>query len=249
MNNPVTVEICVDSIESAIAADNGGAHRVELCSNLAEGGTTPSTGLVEGVRQRIGANLYVLVRPRPGDFCYSEDEFEVMKRDVLAAKRLGADGVVVGILTEDGLVDVQRTRCLVELAEPMGATFHRAFDMSPDLSIALEDVIDAGVDRILTSGGEQRAEDSIATIAKLVAAAEDRIKIMVGGGIRPTNVRRVLAETRAREIHANLGVVVASPMLYRNERIAMGTIKGREYERVVVSAESVRKLVEAAAMS
>lgn len=246
MNNPVTVEICVDSIESAMAADNGGAHRVELCSNLAEGGTTPSTGLVESVRKKIGASLYVLVRPRPGDFCYSEDEFEVMKRDVLAAKRLGAEGVVIGILKEDGRVDVQRTQCLVELAKPLGTTFHRAFDMSAELSAALEDVIDAGVDRILTSGGEQKAEDSLATIANLVTAAENRTKIMVGGGIRPTNVRRVLAETRAREIHANLGSAAASPMLYRNERISMGVIKGREYERIVVSAESVRELVEAA---
>lgn len=245
MNSPVTVEICVDSIESAMAAEQGGARRIELCSNLAEGGTTPSAGSMERVREKVRASLYVLVRPRAGDFCYSEDEFEIMKRDVALAKRVGADGVAIGILKEDGRIDVQRTRCLVELARPLGTTFHRAFDMSADLNVALEDVVGAGVERILTSGGEQRAEDSLATIAKLVAAAKDRIKIMVGGGIRPANVCRVLAETRAREIHANLGSAVASPMLHRNERISMGTTKGREYERVVVSAESVRKLVEA----
>lgn len=246
MNNPVTVEICVDSIASAIAAEQGGAHRIELCSNLGEGGTTPSAGLMEGVRKKISASLYVLIRPRAGDFCYSEDEFETMKRDVGMAKALGVDGVVFGILKEDGRVDMVRTRCLVGLAKPLGTTFHRAFDMTSDLSAALEDVVGAGIDRILTSGGEQRAEDGIATIARLVATAQDRVKVMVGGGIRETNVRRVLAATRAREIHANLGAAVGSPMLYRNEKISMGTIKGREYQRVVVPAESVRKLVEAA---
>lgn len=246
MKTPVTVEICVDSIASAMAAEQGGAQRIELCSNLGEGGTTPSVGLIECVREKTGTSLYVLIRPRAGDFCYSDDEFAIMKRDVALAKRVGADGVAIGILKEDGRVDVQRTRCLVELARPLGTTFHRAFDMSADLNVALEDVVGAGVERVLTSGGEQRAEDSIATIAKLVAAAGDRIKIMVGGGIRPANVRRVLAETRAREIHANLGSAVASPMLHRNERISMGAIKGREYERIVVSAERVRELVEAA---
>ena len=246
MNNPVTVEICVDSIASAIAAEQGGAHRIELCSNLGEGGTTPSAGLIEGVRKRVRADLYVLIRPRPGDFCYSHDEFESMKRDLLLAKQIGADGIVFGILEEDGHVDVDRSRCLAQLANPLGITFHRAFDMSSDLSAALEDIAEAGIDRILTSGGEQGAEGGIATIARLVDLAQERVKIMIGGGIRETNVRRLIAETRAREIHANLATTVPSPMRYRNERISLGAIKGHEYRRAIVHEDRVRKLVEAA---
>jgi len=246
MNNSVLVEICVDSIESALAAERGGAHRVELCSNLLEGGTTPSAGLIETVRRRVRIGLHVIIRPRGGDFCYTEDEFESMKRDVLAAKQLGADGVVFGILKEDGQIDISRTRSLVELARPLSSTFHRAFDMTADLHQALEDVIKASVNRILTSGGEQNAEDGVATIVRLVAVAKDRIAVMVGGGIRETNVRHILQRTGAREIHANVGHSVPSPMLHRNSKISLGFIKGHEYQRVVVLQHKVRSLVEAA---
>jgi len=249
MMNSITVEICVDSIASAIAAERGGAHRIEVCSNLAEGGTTPSAGLIESVRKKIRASVYVLVRPRPGDFCYSQDEFESMKRDVLLAKQLGVDGIVFGILKDDGRVDVKRTCCLVEMAKPLGTTFHRAFDMSADFNRALEDIIDVGIDRILTSGGEQSAEDGAATIARLVSLAQERVTVMIGGGIRETNVRRLLAETKAREIHANLATSVPGPMRHRNDKIALGAIKGREYHRVVVPEDRVRQLVEAAAGS
>jgi copper homeostasis protein len=246
MTNSVLVEICVDSTESALAAQRGGAHRIELCGDLLEGGTSPSAGLIETVRQRVRIGLHVIVRPRGGDFCYSADEFESMKRDVLTAKQLGADGVVFGILKEDGHVDTARTRDLVELAHPLNTTFHRAFDMSVDLTQALEDVIHAGILRVLTSGGEQNAEDGIATIASLVEAAKDRVTVMVGGGIREANVRRIIAATGAREIHANVGHSVASPMLYRNSKISLGAIKGREYQRVVVLHDRVRRLLDAA---
>jgi len=246
MNNSVLVEICVDSIESALAAERGGAHRVELCSNLLEGGTTSSAGLIETVRRKVHISLHVIIRPRGGDFCYSEDEFETMKRDVLTAKELGADGVVFGILKEDGQIDTARTRSLVELARPLTTTFHRAFDMAADLHQALEDVINAGTDRVLTSGGEQNAEDGIATIVRLVTIAKDRIAVMVGGGIRETNVRHIIERTGAREIHANMGHSVASPMLHRNNKISLGSIKGHEYQRVVVLQHKVRSLVEAA---
>lgn len=246
MNNHVTVEICVDSIASAIGAERGGAHRIELCSNLGEGGTTPSAGLIESVRKKVRASLYVLLRPRPGDFCYSQDEFESMKRDLLMAKQLGADGVVFGVLNEDGRVDANKSRCLAELAKPLGTTFHRAFDMSSDLRQSLEDVIGVGIDRILTSGGEQGAENGAATIARLVDVAQERVKIMIGGGIRETNVRHLMAETGAREIHANLATSVPSPMRYRNEKISLGALKGHEYRQAVVQEDRVRKLVEAA---
>src|SRR5271157_1783250 len=246
MNNSVLVEICVDSAESALAAERGGAQRIELCGDLVEGGITPSAGLIETVRQKVRIGVNVIIRPRGGDFCYASDEFESMKRDVLTAKELGADGVVFGILKENGRVDTARTSCLVEMAHPMSTTFHRAFDMSADLNHALEDIAGAGVHRVLTSGGEQNAENGIATISGLVTAALDRIAIMVGGGIRETNVRRIIAETGAREIHANVGHSVPSPMLYRNSKISLGAIEGREYQRVVVLHDRVRRLLDAA---
>jgi len=246
MNHSVLVEICVDSAESAFAAERGGAHRVELCGDLLEGGTTPSAGLIATVRDKVRLSLHVIIRPRGGDFCYSEDEFESMKRDVLTAKQLGADGVVFGILKPDGRVDTARTHCLVALAQPLSSTFHRAFDMSVELNQALEDIIGAGISRVLTSGGRQSAEDGMTTIASLVATAKDRIAVMVGGGIRETNVRRILGATGAREIHANVGHSVASPMLYRNRKISLGAIKGREYQRVVVLHDKVRRLLDAA---
>jgi len=246
MNQPVIVEICVDSIASAVAAQRGGAHRVELCSSLSEGGTTPGVGLIEGVRRKLDIGLHVIIRPRAGDFCYDASDFESMKRDVLIAKQLGADGVVFGILHEDGQIDTTRARQLVELASPLSTTFHRAFDMSIDLNQALEDIIAIGMHRVLTSGGEQRAEDGMSGIAKLAAAVKDRVAIMVGGGIRETNVRRILAVTGVREIHANIGHTVSSPMRFRNNKISLGSIKGQEYQRVIVSHDQVRRLVEAA---
>ena len=249
MNKQISVEICVDSSASAVAAQCGGAHRVELCSSLAEGGTTPSLGLIESVRRKIGIGLHVIIRPRAGDFRYDAGDFESMKRDVLIAKQMGADGVVFGILKEDGRIDTARARQLVELATPLSTTFHRAFDMSSNLNQALEDIIAIGMHRVLTSGGEQRAEDGMSAVAKLVAAAQDRIAIMVGGGIRETNVRRILAGTGAREIHANIGRTVPSPMRFRNDKISLGSIKGREYQRVIVSEDQVSRLVAAATES
>jgi len=246
MNPPVGVEICVDSIASAVAAQGGGVHRVELCSSLSEGGTTPSVGLMEGVRRRIGIGLHVIIRPRAGDFCYDACDFESMKRDVLIAKQVGADGVVFGVLHEEGQINTTRARQLVELASPMSTTFHRAFDMSSDLNQALEDIIAIGMHRVLTSGGEQRAEDGVSAISHLITTAKDRVAIMVGGGIRETNARRILAATGAREIHANIGHTVPSPMRFRNNKISLGSIRGQEYQRVIVSQDQVRRLVEAA---
>ncbi|HEV3040078.1 MAG TPA: copper homeostasis protein CutC [Candidatus Angelobacter sp.] len=236
----------MDSVESALAAERGGAHRVELCSNLLEGGTTPSAGLIARIRKKISIALHVMIRPRGGDFYYSADEFEAMQYDVRTAKELGADGVVFGILEEGGHIDIKRARSLLELARPMSVTFHRAFDMSSNLDEALEEVINSGVDRVLTSGGEQTAEAGIAALAKLVRAAEDRIVIMAGSGINETNVARIIAETRVREVHASLKTPVPSPMLYRNERLSMGAIPGCEYQRFVVLENKVRELLAAA---
>ena len=246
MSEPVVLEICADSVDSAVAAQCGGARRVELCSNLLEGGVTPSAGLIATVGRKLSIDLYVMIRPRGGDFCYTAEEFETMEKDVLMAKQLGANGIVVGILQEDGDVDVARTRCLVEMARPLKTTFHRAFDMSRELSKSLEDVIKAGADRVLTSGGEQKAEDGIRTIAKLVKSADQRIALMVGGGITRSNVHHIIEATGVREIHASMRVHVPSPMRHRNERVSMGLAKGREYQRALVLQEEVRRLMESA---
>jgi copper homeostasis protein len=246
MSESVTLEICADSVESALAAQSGGAQRVELCSNFLEGGVTPSAGLISTVRRKLAIDLYVMIRPRGGDFCYTAEEFETMKKDVLMAKQLGANGIVVGILQEDGDVDIGRTRCLVEMARPLKTTFHRAFDMSRELNKSLEDVIEAGADRVLTSGGEQKAEDGIRTIAELVNRADQRLSVMVGAGISRSNVRHIIQATGVREIHASMRVNVPSPMLYRNSRVSMGLGEDREYQRAMVLQEEVRRLVESA---
>jgi copper homeostasis protein len=246
MGEPVILEICADSVESAVAAQCGGARRVELCSSLLEGGVTPSAGLISTVRRKLDIELYVMIRPRGGDFCYTDEEFETMKKDVLMARQLGANGIVFGILQEDGDVEIAKTRCLVDIARPLKTTFHRAFDMSRELSKSLEDVIKTGANRVLTSGGEQKAEDGIRTIAKLVKSADQRISLMVGGGITRSNVRRIIEATGVCEIHASMRVNVASPMRHRNERISMGPAKGREYQRALVLQEEVRRLMESA---
>jgi copper homeostasis protein len=246
MPNRVIVEICVDSIESAIAADRGGADRVELCGSLIEGGITPSAGLTATVLGRVSLGVFAMIRPRAGDFLYSPDEFKAMERDILMAKQLGADGVVFGILNEDGGVDSTRVKRLVEVARPLKITFHRAFDVSRDLSNSLEDLIGAGVDRVLTSGGEQTAELGKARIAELKRQGGARIALMAGSGINENNARQLIAETGVREIHASLRTPVQSPMRYRNKKISFTTEEGGESQHLGVREESVRKLVEAA---
>jgi len=235
----------VDSLESAIAAERGGATRVELCSDLLEGGITPSAGLIATARKKVSIGLHVMIRPRGGDFFYSDDEFDVMRRDIVMAKQLGADGVVFGILDLEANVDIQRTRALVDLARPLQTTYHRAFDMSADLSRALEQVVEAGVDRILTSGGAQTAVEGTAMLRTLVERAKGRVIIMAGGGIDDQNVQIVLKKTGVREIHAGLKTIVESPMKYRSESISMGVTGGSEYQRFVVTESRVENLVRA----
>ena len=244
--NSVTVEICVDSVESALAAQRGGAHRTELCSGLIEGGTTPSSGLISAVRSRVSIPICVMIRPRNGDFFYGPEDFEIMEQDVLNVKQLGADGIVLGILKEDGRVDVERTGRLVQLARPLQVTFHRAFDMSRGLGESLEALIAANVDRVLTSGGEQKVENGLPAVASLVKKAAGRISVMAGGGITERNAHHVIEATGVHELHASATASVASVMEHRNEKIAMGALRGREYQRPVVTEERVRHLLAAA---
>lgn len=243
-----TLEISLDSVESAIAAERGGAARVELCANLPAGGTTPSAGMIATVRKEIRIALHVMIRPRAGDFCYTAHEFELMKRDILMAKQLRADGLALGILSADGTVDVNRTRELVALARPVPVTFHRAFDMSANLRATLDQVIESGAARVLTSGGEPAAEQALDAIQALVHAARNRIGVMVCGGVREHNVRRILDATGAGEVHighSGVEVPVPSQMRFRNEKLSMGALPGREYEHFVVSEEKVSRLLRA----
>ena len=216
------LEVCVESVEGAVAAQEGGADRVELCANLLEGGTTPSSGSIQQARRDLHIGLQVMIRPRGGDFCYSATEFEVMKLDIEMARKAGANGVVFGILKEDGSVDEPRTRALAELARPLNVTFHRAFDMSRDPYEALETLITIGIDRILTSGQEISALEGLDLISNLVRKASGRIIIMPGGGIHERNFDKIVEQSGARELHVAALAEVEGPMKYRNTRCFMG---------------------------
>jgi copper homeostasis protein len=205
MQNGFVLEICVESLDCATAAERGGADRIELCRDLSSGGVTPDVELMQAVRRQVRIPIQVLIRPRPGDFSYSEHEFETMKRDIRVAKELGMDGIVLGLLDETLQVDRERTSILVELAHPLPVTFHRAFDSCKDLAASLEAIVETGARRILTSGGKERVTEGLATLRGLVASAGERIVIMPGGGIRGSDVQRILRETSAREIHSSLG--------------------------------------------
>jgi len=209
MASEILLEVCIDSVASAVAAERGGARRVEVCSNLAEGGVTPSARLIAMVRKGITIAMHVLIRPRSGDFYYSADEFEVMKRDIVLAKQLGANGVALGVLDEQGRVDVPRTRELAELARPLSVTFNRAFDTTADLAAALEDVVRAGADRVLTSGGKATADEGVDVIARLVKQSAGRLGILACGTVRAENVAGIVERTGVHEVHARLDSAVA----------------------------------------
>jgi len=236
------LEICVDSVESAVAAERGGAQRVELCSDLLEGGITPSPGLLELVRKRIEIDVFAMIRPRGGDFCYTDEEFAVMKADIEHAKQFFADGLVLGILDAEGYVDVERTRELVELARPLPVTFHRAVDVSADFADSLERIIATGAQRVLTSGGRRRVADSAQDISAAIERTRGRLTIMAGGGLNPENIRTVAEETGAQEFHASLNTSVESPVRRRNDSLFLGADLERDYTRYVVREEDVRAL-------
>jgi copper homeostasis protein len=198
------LEISVDTLDKAIAAERGGADRIELCAELSVGGLTPPQELLRAVREKVRIPIFSMIRPREGNFVYSPAEFAEMKRSIAIAKEAGTNGVVFGILRKGGRVDVDRTRELVELAQPLPVTFHRAFDETANLGEALEDVIRTGAARILTSGGAKSAPEGAATLAELVRAARDRVLLVPGAGISVANITRVKEQTGAREFHSGL---------------------------------------------
>jgi len=225
MTKFLLLEICIETLDAATAAERGGADRIELCENLQVGGVTPSADLMRAVRSQVHIPVYAMIRPRAGDFFYSEMEFKQMARDLAIAKGLSMDGVVLGLLGTDHRVDVRRTRTLADLARPLPVTFHRAFDETPNLREALEDVIATGAARILTSGGGPSAEQSVGALRELVDASRKRIRIMPGSGISAANIERILRRTRAREVHSGLSTVVPTPRAdYRKFEAEVGKL-------------------------
>lgn len=239
------IEICVDSIEGALAAERGGADRVELCGSLIEGGTTPSAGCIALTRRVLRIGLQVMIRPRGGDFCYSDLEFASMREDIRMASELGADGVVFGCLTPDGDIDLPRTRELITLSRPLNVTFHRAFDMCRDPRTSLEQLIEAGVDRVLTSGQEENCLEGLDLLTQLHRQANGRIIVMPGGGITPRNIRTIVKATGVSEVHLAARGVCTSRMSYRNPRCFMGgALHPPEFSWGTTDENSVRVSVE-----
>ncbi len=211
------VEVCAETLESALTAERAGAYRVEFCDNMAEGGTTPSAGQILEARKQLSIKLYPIIRPRGGDFLYTDIEFEIMRRDVELCGTAGCDGVVIGMLRADGSVDMERCGELVAIARGfgMGVTFHRAFDVAADRRQALEEVIALGCERVLTSGGAVTAAEGIPELAALVKQAAGRIVVMPGSGVTPDNARLILEGTGCTEIHGTFrsrcGSLMAAP--------------------------------------
>lgn len=237
------LEICCDSVQSAVAAEAGGAQRIELCANLLEGGTTPSGGVLSLCREAISIGLHVLIRPRGGDFCYDETELEVMRRDITFAKQNGVEGVVLGMLRPDGTIDCDGMRDLIALARPLRVTFHRAFDMTHDPLAALEDVISLGADYLLTSGQQATAFAGRDLIAKLVRQAADRIAIMPGAGVNEENILELARVTGAREFHSSGRRPLPSRMIFRRSQVTMGAWSEAEFSYSFVDEQRVKRMV------
>ncbi|MFZ1304259.1 MAG: copper homeostasis protein CutC [Ferruginibacter sp.] len=237
------LEVIGFNIESCILAQATGAHRIELCDNPGEGGTTPSYGFIKAARENLHIELYPIIRPRGGDFFYSDAEFEVMKADVKICKELGCEGVVIGILHADGTVDKERCAALVSLAYPLGVTFHRAFDRVTDAVQALEDIIEIGCERILTSGLVPAALDGAETIAALIKQADERIIIMPGSGVRADNIIELAQKTGAVEFHTSARMNIDSKMNYTNETMKENlrsvSLDEREVKMIIANLKSL----------
>ena len=232
------LEICAFNLPAALVAQRAGADRIEFCSGPEEGGVTPSAGLIRMAREKLRIPLYPIIRPREGDFLYSEEEFEVMLRDVAWCREIGCDGVVIGILLADGSVDLARCAKLVETAYPLGVTFHRAFDRARDPFVALETVIGIGCERILTSGQRPVAMEGVELLRELVREADERIVIMPGSGVRASNIAELAAQTGAVEFHTSARVAQPSAMEFVNEAMR------EDSSMVMASEEEIRRIKE-----
>lgn len=230
------LEVIAFNIESCELAQQSGAHRIELCDNPGEGGTTPSIGMIKAARKKVDIELFPIIRPRGGDFLYSDDEFEIMKEDILQCKKIGCDGVVIGLLNADGTVDKTRTSQLVNLAYPMSVTFHRAFDRANDPFKAMEDIIECGCERILTSGQQPTALEGIELISSLIKKAEERIIVMPGSGLRSDNIISIAQQSGAVEFHSSARTTMNSKMNFNNP-----TMK-EQLKTVVLDAMEVSKM-------
>ncbi len=238
-------EVCLASPTDAFVAQEAGAHRVELCAALLEGGLTPSYGSIALCRELLQIDMMCMIRPRGGDFYYHQQEVELMAKDVASCKEIGASGVVFGLLLPDGGLDLEPLKRLIDLAKPMQITFHRAFDVCRDPFEALEQLIELGVDRILTSGQAATAVEGSKLIGQLIQQADGRIGILPGGGITPQNVRQLVEQTAANEFHATAFKRLDSPMVHRNDKVYMGIPGLPEYEREITDAETVKAYLNA----
>ncbi|WP_183560148.1 copper homeostasis protein CutC [Mucilaginibacter sp. SP1R1] len=247
-NTGISLEVCANSATSALAAQEGGATRVELCENLKEGGTTPSPGQILMARNTLHIKLYVLIRPRGGDFLYSDLEYKIMLADIRYCIEAGCDGIVIGMLNADGTIDKERCLEMVRLAKQwgLGVTFHRAFDMCADQSQALEDIIEMGCERVLTSGGKTTAIEGATVLNQLVTQAGGRISIMPGSGVSEANVADLVHFTGVTEVHSSARASVQSKMQYKNDHILMSNEPGDEYSIDITSVARVRELVRLA---
>jgi len=241
------LEVCVDSIQSAQAAADGGVDRLEVCSALALGGLTPTNGLLKTIRTNLGSlPLFAMIRPRPGDFCYSQLEIQQMINEIeeIKANQL-ADGFVLGVLKMDGTIDVDNCDRLVKTCHPLQVTFHRAFDVCCDPFVALDDIIAIGFHRILTSGQQTNAENGIEVIKMLMDKAGDKIILMPGRGIGVMNLETVLRELKPKEFHSSASMGHNSSMEYRKDTVSMGK-EGNEYDWTVCDAKRVKCMIEIA---
>ena len=230
------LEIIGFNIESCIAAQEAGADRIELCAGPGEGGTTPSYAFIKAAREKLKIDLYVMIRPRGGDFLYSDEDFEMMKEDVKVCKAFGCDGIVTGILTADGEVDKKRCRELIEIAYPLEATFHRAFDRVKEPMQALEDIIELGFERILTSGLKPKAIESTELLNKLIKQSDGRIIIMPGSGVNAENIISIAESTGATEFHSSATIYKESKMDFINDAM------NETLQHVSVNKEEVKQM-------
>jgi len=244
MNGTITVEICAGDLESALAVGQGGADRVELCDHLAVGGTTPSAGTIALACRRLAIPVHVLIRPRAGDFLATEAELAAMRHDIDTARRLGAAGVVLGLLGPDGTIDRDRTAKLVDLARPLSVTFHKAFDQARDPDEALDALIALGIDRVLSSGLRPTALDGIDVLRRMVERARGRIAIMAGGRLTNDDLGTILARTGVREIHLGSAVarMIKSAMTYYPVDGSNLGWPGVDVEKVKAVVDLVRRL-------